>query len=561
MNSVELIYMLDEFSSRLSVINNIHELILESGKILHEMVDVEHSGMFMYNEDLKNFQMYYSEGFTDEEVKEAERTAMDRHPGWVFKNKKILKVDDVDNDPTGISIESKRSFKVRSRLWTPVVANGNSIGAFGLSSENVNHFNDEHVAVMSFIANLIGVVYLNIQHLNTQQEIKKNLENSLHELKSAKDMKEKFLANMSHEIRTPLNAINGMIHLFQDTKLSVKQTKYLDVLNVSSDHLLALLNDLLDLSKIEAGQLKMEMIPFSLKQIIDKVQLAMIHKIKEKNLSFHVYFDTNINEILLGDPTRIMQVFVNLVSNAFKFTTQGHISIHASLKFDDNKKQELLIVVKDSGIGIETDKHFQIFESFKQEDESVTRKYGGSGLGLTITKEIIQLMGGEIWLKSEKDVGSEFSVKLSFDKFKSAVNLINPIISIPPVDKQIRSRVDSKILIVDDDEINIFYLKNVLVKMGFKIDIALNGKLALNKVKNSSYNLILMDVQMPEMDGLTATRFIREELHDFTPIIAITANAIKDDYERCINSGMNDYVSKPININKLKAKILEWVDK
>lgn len=559
---IELIAKLDDFASRLVNIFDLDELVKKGAEIIDEVVDVEYSGMYILNPKTRKMGLLYAKGFTEEEKLEASRTAMDRHPGWVMRNNKILNIPDVDLDTEGVSSDSKRGFKVRSRLWLPVIVNGRSVGAFGFASQYPNQFTDEHVAVLRFITNIVSVVYMNIQYKHDQENVQENLKRSLDEIKRAKELKEKFLANMSHEIRTPMNAIIGMTHLLNSTELTEEQSTYLESISVSSEHLLALLNDILDFSKIEAGQLNIEKIPFSIKTISDRLYHSLIIKIEEKQLSYISKTDTSINEKLLGDPLRITQVLTNLISNAIKFTEKGQVSLDIQLLNDYSDQQELLFIVQDSGIGIDLDKQDKIFDSFKQEDDSITRKYGGSGLGLAISKEIVELMGGTISLYSEKGKGTQFKVKLMFEKTFEKSNEKTE----SPSDTTTVNHLDTQplrplhVLIVEDDKFNMFFARSVIQQMGFTTDEAVNGIEAIEKIKQQQYDVVLMDMQMPEMDGISATKVIRQELKNTTPIIALTANVIKGDYERCIEAGMNDYVSKPINVEELRNKICQWAE-
>ncbi len=557
---IELIAKLDNFANRLVYITDIDLLVKTSGEIIDEIVDVEYSGLYLIDHETKKLTLSYSKGFTEEEKAEAVRTVMDRHPGWVIRNNKILNIADVDNDPDNISSDSKRRLHVRSRLWLPVIMRGESVGAFGFSSSKPNQFTEEHIALLRFVTNVVSVVYVNIQYKLEQEIVKYNLERSIEEIKRAKELKEKFLANMSHEIRTPMNAVMGMSDLLKNTKLDKDQRFYLEAISISSEHLLELLNDILDFSKIDAGQLTIEKIPFSIRTSFERIQHALHLKIDEKHLIFHSYVDERIHQKLIGDPLRFTQVITNLLGNSIKFTSQGNISLAAKLVHDDDSNQIISFSVSDSGIGIDNEKLESIFDSFKQEDDSITRKYGGSGLGLAISKEIVELMGGTISVESEKGLGTKFSVQLSFPKsieINSAEQKQEPNTTKPLLENSVVQR-SLDILVVEDDKLNMFYASAVLTKLGHRVDEAMNGIIAIEKIKLKKYDIILMDMQMPEMDGLTATRIIRTELHNEVPIIALTANAIKGDYERCIEAGMNDYVSKPLNVEYLKMKILKW---
>lgn len=555
---LSLITKLDSFASRLAVIQEVNELVLETGKIIEEIIEVEYSGMYLLDEESGALELVYSKGFNKEEQREAQRTAHERHPGWVFRNRQILNIADTELNQEGSSTDSVRRIKIRSRLWLPVVVDGKSIGAYGLSSAIPNRFNEEDVAALRFVINIVSVVMMNIRYRKQQEAVQENLKRSIEEISRAKELKEKFLANMSHELRTPMNGIIGMTEMLSETHLESDQRFFVDSIRLSSQNLLKLLNDILDFSKIEAGQLHMEHVPFSLRLLIDQVELLARIQTAEKLLEHHISIDPAIHDRLIGDPLRLSQVLMNLVSNAVKFTAKGSVNLEVKMLKDRTDCQDIAFIVKDTGIGIDGDKLDKVFESFKQEDDSITRKYGGTGLGLAISREIVGMMHGTIEIESEKGEGTQFTVTVCISKGEEEQQGIT-VLSSPPSDQAGTSGRSLDVLVVEDDKLSMYLLYTLLTKMGHRVQQAENGKVAVDLVSKEDFDLIFMDMQMPEMDGLTATRIIRNELHKTMPIIANTANAIKGDVDRCMEAGMTDYISKPYNLQELKLKVLELV--
>ncbi len=367
--------------------------------------------------------------------------------------------------------------------------------------------------------------------------------------------KQQFLSNMSHEIRTPMNAIIGFTKVVLKTDLSAKQKEYLSAIKMSGDALIVLINDILDLAKVDAGKMTFVQTPFKMTASIS----AMLHlfetKIQEKNLELVKEYDNNIPEVLVGDPVRLHQIILNLVSNAVKFTTTGKITVSVRLLSEDEEKATIEFAVTDTGIGIPKNKIEKIFENFQQATSGTSRLFGGTGLGLAIVKQLVEPQGGSISVKSKIDVGSTFSFILSFQKTQAEAESDTELVEL---DTQIKN---IKILVVEDIALNQLLMKTVLDEFGFERDIAANGKIAIEKLQNKSYDIILMDLQMPEMNGFEATEYIRNTMNSKIPIIALTADVTTVDLAKCKAVGMNDYIAKPIDERLLYNKIVGLVKK
>ncbi|WP_296705231.1 PAS domain S-box protein [Algoriphagus sp.] len=393
---------------------------------------------------------------------------------------------------------------------------------------------------------LIGSIGIHLD-ITDQKRLEEELIRQREEAEKSKRAKETFFANMSHEIRTPMNAIVGMGEQLAKTSLNDQQVKFLKAIQNSASHLMVIIKDILDLSKLEAGKMTIESIGFKPKNLIDHAFGMMNEKAESKGLEFSVLkYDKKIKEVLIGDPIRISQVILNLLSNAIKFTEKGKVSLQCDLISENNIEQEIKFIVKDTGIGMEESFIKSNFEKYVQEDTTITRKYGGTGLGLSITKELIQLMGGTMQIESQKGIGSKISVELILPKGKE---------SDLPIDLPISIDHDSlkgkKVLIVDDNEFNRLVASTILEQHDIITSSAVNGEDAVNAVKKESYDLILMDVQMPVMDGIMATKIIREELGSSVPIVALTAFAMRGDKEKYLSKGMNGFLAKPFQENEL----------
>ncbi|NJN25912.1 MAG: PAS domain S-box protein [Cyclobacteriaceae bacterium] len=384
------------------------------------------------------------------------------------------------------------------------------------------------------------------------------------ELLKAKQTKEQFLANMSHEIRTPINGVVGMVNLLEEIPATEEQKKYLNAIKTSSKNLQVIINDILDLSAIESGNIKFERIGFNLKSFFNTLISSFSYSAKQKGISITLNFDPYIDEVVIGDPVRLNQIISNLIGNAVKFTKRGFVKIYALKIGQEGDMGDFQFIVDDSGIGIADEKIQKIFENFEQGDETINRKYGGTGLGLAIVKQLVESQNGSIVVQSRPGRGSKFTVNLSFEigSEQDLEESKSPVAKFETTGKKL-DLSKHKILLVEDNEVNLLYTKKILQNWNCAPDEAKNGLTALEKLKENSYDLILMDVRMPIMDGFEATKFIRTNFappKSNTPIIALTANAIKGDEDKCIAAGMNDYISKPFQPETLKNKIIGSIE-
>lgn len=392
-------------------------------------------------------------------------------------------------------------------------------------------------------------------------------------VRSADEAKRSFLANMSHEIRTPLNAIMGFARLAFNAEKQDVQKKYIKYIQDSSDNMLALVNQILDLSKVEAGKLDLELRSFNLQSLSNNIQSMFFQAAADKDLKLTIEYDEGIPSSLIGDPLRISQILINLVGNSVKFTHSGEIKVTVSMSSADSKRCFLQFKVRDTGIGIDERVQEKIFNSFVQGEDSTTRNFGGTGLGLAITRQLVELMGGDIKLESEEGEGTliVFYLSLEIDS-EQPTGLISKEKSSSYDEKKIvqsefgqrkpeKPVLDNiKILLVEDNDINQVLATTLLERAGMKVQLAVNGEDALNKLDENEYDLVLMDMQMPVMDGLEATRRIRTDLKmQKLPIIAMTANAMRASLDQCIEAGMNDFITKPIDPELLYQVIGRWI--
>lgn len=428
-----------------------------------------------------------------------------------------------------VQLEKSRSEKFRTAMAS-IESTGKTARAWGF-----------FITAIALVALILSFWFV-INQGRQQQRMIRALNESERRTKDLAHMQEQFLANMSHEIRTPMNSILGFTNLLKRTELNPMQREYIQNIHSAGENLLTLVNDILDLSKIEAGMMHLEETRFSLRSMVSSVGAMFIEKIREKALKFDVHIDKDVPDILSGDAVRLTQILVNLVSNAVKFTDKGAISVHVKLLSATEKQARISICVKDTGIGIAPQKQAAVFERFHQAELETTRRFGGTGLGLSIVKQLVEMMNGSIRLKSELNKGSEFTLELPY-KLPDIDQLYFEALA--EQEEQVPLQ-KIKILIAEDNQMNQQLVRHLMKSWSMDYILVSTGAEAVEELQKNSYSIVLMDIQMPDMDGYTATSVIRNEMKLDVPIIAMTAHAMVGEKEKCLQLGMNDYVSKPI---------------
>ncbi|MEO6106647.1 MAG: ATP-binding protein [Cyclobacteriaceae bacterium] len=524
-------------------------------------------GSFFYNvinEDGKALMLYTISGASKEAFSSFGMPRATEIFGPTFRGEGTIRSDDITADPRygqnkpyhGMPVGH---LPVKSYLAVPVVSRTcEVIGGLFFGHPDKAIFSNRDERIVEGVAALTAVGIDNARLYEQVKQGKKKAE-------TASKAKTDFLTTMSHEIRTPMNAIIGLSTILSlSSPLTAKQTNFIKTLQSSADSLLALINDLLDISKIEAQSAELENVPFSLYKLVEEVVSMISVQAKEKGLKFTADFESVQKLIFCSDPTRLRQILNNLCGNAVKFTEYGKVSLKI-LKEEGNDigLAKLSFIVSDTGIGIPEEKLDLIFDKFVQVDMSINRRYEGTGLGLFIMKCLVTAMGGTVSVKSNMNGGSEFTVCLELRLASDELSDLNEQM-IPTSQKSIPSKKPC-ILIVEDHEANILVASAFLDSLGYDYDVARNGTEALKKIKALEYDVALMDVQMPGLNGYETTQLFRieekNERKKRMPIIGVTAHAMAGDKERCIKSGMDDYMSKPFSLNELSNKIIALIGK
>jgi signal transduction histidine kinase/FixJ family two-component response regulator len=547
----DLIHILKDVSDQILNAKDPEGLAKAAHQIVERFVPVPYSGIYLWIPSENKIKLLYSVGFTKEEDEINERTAMERHPGHVFKTREILYVTDMYAEEIPEYVRDvDRKKEVRSRLWMPICTDTKSLGSFGFASDKVDFFTQVHRDVLDYICRLVANQYVKMLQTEAEAEYAKKLSEAYTKVNEAFRVQNQFTAKMNHELRTPLNSILGLLRILENTQLQQDQKENITLIREQSQVLLSLVNDVLDISKIQEKEFKVVSFDMNLDSLIKDIVRVNTFNAKNKGIDFIYRTASDLPVFIQSDELRIRQILNNLLSNALKFTSKGNVtlSVEKKQKFDQSY---LNFVVSDTGMGIPEEKIPHVFDRFYQVSDDIEISYGGSGLGLTIVKEIVDRMNGFIEVQSEIGKGTKFSVSIP-------MKIPDEVVSLKILEKEHIDLEGRKILIVDDNAINCHFLQHIIKEKGGQSEIATDGENAIELLKNDSdYDLILMDIRMPHMDGIECTKSVRNELKLSIPIIVQSGNTIERDIEQCYSAGANDFVSKPIDETDLFRKIVK----
>ena len=542
---IELIERLNDLTARFSLMQDLDSLAREVQSVIDSVTECEYSGLYLLDPTTQTFRLPIAKGFTDEERREAQRTAMDRHPGRVVREQRVIHVADTQKDASTQS--SRRAFEVRSRLWLPVMSRGECVGAFGLASSRPNTFTDEHIALLRYVSNLAGLVYRNLTDSQA-------LTRARDQARAGEQAKTRFLANVSHELRTPMNGVIGMTELLLDSALSTEQREQALVVQRSAMNLMEMVEDLLDYGRIHEGRPDLEVRPFRLETLLTDIVAVLSPAVNAKGIELSWMVTPGLPTVLLGDVGRIRRILINLISNAIKFTEAGRITVSAAVVPVDSLEEpdqiKLSFSVEDTGIGIPVEIQDRLFQRFSQADNIISRRYGGTGLGLSIALSLTRLMGGDLVLSwSKPDVGSCFVATMVLN-----VGASKPVAR--PVPEAGR-KVPPRVLVVDDNLVNLQVATMLCQRLGVHPVSTEDGAAAMEFLRQVQVDLVLMDIHMPGMDGITATAQIRALTDSATPatvpVVAISADQLPQTRRRSFSAGVNAYHSKPLTLDRLRA--------